>query len=372
MKKIYLIFFLVFLLFIASFYFIKLNEEVIIKVKLYPKNITIYPFEEANLSVYVNTSKPINYLIVTLEEKNSSLASILFPSVKNSANTSILLSLNESTTIKAIPDSVYLHNAKRISDFAFVEILKPNMSFFQLPKYKKLEVINLNSKGMRAIYYLIRLPISTLWPYINFSHIENAETYQNKSFTNIYIQSTLSTKQIADFLSFVYKTNYSKIGSLYFFNSTNSSICVTPKQGFTRIIITQNDDCRNFVNISSSKPLVNNLNLSILNITSPYIGEITNSNGLQAKGFSYQYGYYFIVKYPNKINCTYPFYFENKNFCINTMLQSASGYQYKILNITHENFGFYFLNFNVSVENQIQQFAFTNLIKLTTTTPQFP
>jgi hypothetical protein len=373
MKKIYIyisltILFVVCVAFILFGYF----EKASVEVRLYPRNISIYPFEQANITIVVSSSKPIKDLFVTLEKENSSLAGILFPIVKDSTNTSLLLSLNRSSIIKAIPDSIYLYDIKRVTDSIFVNVLQPNMSFFQLPEYKKLEVINLNSKGMRMISYFTSFPLSYFWPYINFSHIENARTINDKSFANIYVQSTLTTKQIADFFSFLYKKNYSKFNQVYFFNFTNSTICILPKQGFTRIIVAQEEDCKNFVDLPSTKSLNNTLNLTTLNITSPYIGEIIDSDGTQAKGFSYQYGYYFVVRYPNKINCSYPFYFENKSFCINSALQSFGNYQFKIINITYENFGFYFFNFNVSVENQIQQFAFSNLLKLTNTTPHFP
>jgi len=374
MKKIYLYgLFVVLVASIITYLLAAQLGEATIRVELYPKNISIYPFEQANVTVFVYSSKPLNDVFVTLEKENSSLIGILFPTIKGSANTSLIISLNKSSIIKAIPDSVYLHNAKRITDSITINVLKPNMSFFQLPEYRKLEVINLNSKGMRMISYFTSFPLSSFWPYINFSHIENAKTIDNKSFANIYIQTTLTTKQVADFLSFLYKKNYSKFGQIYFFNSTNSTVCILPKQGFVRIIAAEEKDCKNFVNLSSSKSIVNDLNLSILNISSPYIGEIISSDGTKAKGFSYQYGYYFVVKYPNKINCSYPFYFENISFCVNTMLQTLGNYQFKIINITRNDYGFYFLNFNASIEPQIQDFAFRNLIKLTnTTTPHFP
>jgi len=370
MKKVYTyVFFLILVVLVGIYLYFSLNEVTTIEVKLYPKNISIYPFEQVNITVYVNSSKPIKDLIVTLENENSSAASILFPNIKNFANTSLLLSLNKSTEIRAIPDSVYLYNVKRVGDSARIIILQPNMSFFQLPEYKKLEVMNFNSKGMRAISYFTSFPLSIFWSYINFTHIENAITNQNKSFTNIYIQATLSPKQIADFFAFVYKKNYSKIDNLYFFDLSNSTICVLPKEGFTRIIVAERENCKNFVNIPSTTKLKSNLNLSKLNITSPYIGEILNSEGMRAKGFSYQYGYYFIVRYPKLVNCSYPFKFENKSFCINSILQTANGYQFKVINITYENLGFYFLNFNSSIENQIQQFAFSKLSEINGTTP---
>ncbi|MGC9132515.1 MAG: hypothetical protein ACP5HJ_02620 [Candidatus Micrarchaeia archaeon] len=369
-KKIILISFLTLILVVGLFLFLKTVEETKIYVKIFPSKNEVYPFERINISIEVESSRALKDVLVSLESKNSTIVSVLFPSIKQKSNSSVSFYLNETgeLEIKAIPDSIYLYsNARRISDSIKIRVLEPNMSFYQIPEYKKFEILNLNKKGLRAMHYLTTNPIFLLWQYINFTHIENIykENETSPSFTNIYLQSFLTPKDFADFFSLRYGINYSKINDTYFFKTKNSSVCVLYKQGFTRIIESKDKNCLEYLNIPSNKPIQNVTlqNLSFVN-SSQYIGNIKTQD-YDCKGFSYRDGYYLVCKYKDYLNCTQPTIIANQSFCISSSLVNMQSYQFKIINVTSRNFGFYFFNFNSSVENEIINFAIEKIIQLT-------
>lgn len=317
-------------------------------------NSQIFPFEKTNLTISVSTLHPKNDVVVSILVGNKSYV-VLFPKLIKNSSVSFPITLNSSATIRLIPDSLYLYpNIKKNVYYLDITVKKPNMSFYEVPEYKKITVTEVNSLGLQALGYLTSQPLSILKPYIFFYHTEEVLLPNNKTIRIGYIQTTLSPAEIANFYGYITKTQPIRIGQAFHIQLNSTELCVTYKNGFVKMI--EGENCISYLNETQKRVNVTKENFA-LNITSPAIGEIFDTDGAYAKGFSYKYGYYFIWRYPKEILCNNSININGLELCAKSELRNVNNYQYKFINISSRNYGVTFFNFNASAESDIQQTA---------------